>query len=668
MSPSSRSRRLIGSVGVIALTALLWFGLSRLTDAQGAQSGSQALDALASYTVDTGQDLTAAWLDRLGYQPAVPAPEWAQYPAHRKLAMAYLAAQHADPARGGDRFLAALSQDLARRYDSVRGTPNLEPYLSSPPPGRVTFTNPPAVPATIDLPPRVSQAIGTLAEYSASGPLGTPRTILTTHFGVAAGDVDRLLIDSRSNHEAFRRAATRLDAAGQQRAISSWASAAASRYDAVWHEPSLSSYLPPRDGIPSPAAAPPRPRPAVPSGTTAAGGAPAGAAPRFDRVMRSAPGSSFARVSRSIRGPGGVLFGNDVSSSADLVPVSLAYEPGAAATSGAIAVTLSDGSIVRHAPVSALTAFVAHRFLLEPTLQPGAAIGLAGIESRAPYLACDSTTYRVTTGTRFNVALSPALIGTDLGWSAVMVDALPVRTEQLFSIGRQNGPETEVALRNLFRIPLPPGFTSLGTWKIVDVPITLSRDGGRLIAERTPEPGAAWPVGLRRSAFLEMRRFVRDPNAPAVPPDEIRAEEYDRTFAARFYGLMPILTQASTDYAQVNELARVLAVVRWAAFKRARFIPPPAPRAVTTPDAILLTDTTTIAVREYDQDEAYDRTENRLFQCMDDVEAAHPSVGDFADRVFSATESELLRLEVAARATPATRFWWRLFTYLVEWF
>src|SRR5262245_52397177 len=113
-----RARRLLKGAGALLLTLIFWAGLTRLIDAQSPDASQQALNALASYTVDTGHDQAALWLDRLGYQPAVPAHEWAQYPAQRKFAVAYLAAQHADPQRGGDRFLAALSQDLARRYDS----------------------------------------------------------------------------------------------------------------------------------------------------------------------------------------------------------------------------------------------------------------------------------------------------------------------------------------------------------------------------------------------------------------------------------------------------------------------------------------------------------------------------------------------------------------------
>jgi len=374
-----------------------------------------------------------------------------------------------------------------------------------------------------------------------------------------------------------------------------------------------------------------------------------------------------------VRGLGGVMFGNEVTSRNDLVPLVMRYAPGAQSSSGSLIVELSDGSIVTHSNVSAHVALVAYRltFAAGNTVSDGDAFGLAGITDRTPAVTCDNSTYRFSTGTRFNVALAPALVGTDLGWSAVAVDALPVRDQYLLSMGRRIGVEVEAALGALFRLEAPAGFIDTGTWKVVDVATMVIREGDRLIVERAPDAAAPRPVGLRRSAFIEMRRFIRPSDRTASTGAATGGDDpYHPEFARRFYGLVPVLTQASGDYAQMNDLARVLALVRWARFKGARFpIAPAAPAAVATPDAILITSSGITAVKEFDPDAAIDAAEARLTACMEDLEDSDPAVRQFAGRAYEALldpSGTLMRLETAARATPATRYWWRLFLYWLD--
>jgi hypothetical protein len=124
-------------------------------------------------------------------------------------------------------------------------------------------------------------------------------------------------------------------------------------------------------------------------------------------------------------------------------------------------------------------------------------------------------------------------------------------------------------------------------WKIVDVPITIERQGSELIVKRTSS--GEFPAGVERIAFLEIRPFVRFINDNHISA-ESAIEDYDHELAAGFYRVLPGLIK-QPDYRAMNGFAAVRAVFRWARHAGATFAGKlPESAAVRTPDAITLID------------------------------------------------------------------------------
>ena len=644
--------RLFLAVGVLLGAAALGADARQLPgSADNLAPHQHALDALAGYTAGTAVDHADVALKRIGYSPFVPPAEWMRYPAERKLCVAYLAAVAADPVQGGEKYLALLSHNLARLWDPVAQEPALAPYLAKTAPPSVAFRRPAA--AQLPLPRQVDAALTTLADFY-SGGAGSARQVLVRHFKMADHEAVTLLRTSASNQDAFRRAAASVDPASRTAALRTWTAEASSRYDAVAHEPALQPFLPPAPGAPPPSA-----RPVVPRAPTGPG-----AVSRYRSVMRELPVRSFRVVSRVRIGPGGVVFGNTVTAAVTARPATMRFVPGPAGV-GSFEVVLHDGTRLVHRDVPAELALVAHRIATgaDEPLAADNAIGLVGILDNTPEVSCSPATLSLSSAQRFHTAINPALVDREIGWAALMVDSLPIRERQLLDLVRTTqGGASAAALRALLTSAVPAGFTNEGTWKVVDVPIVLTAENGALIAARSGGP-ASLSDGVRRSAFLEMRRILLPAKAGA---DEIADAAYDKPFAATFYAMVPLLTRASADYRYLNQFARVLAVARWAVLDGARFDAPPQTTPVPTPDALLVSDRTIRPIAAFDRLAVVEKNIERLKMCQAQVET-DPSVRAFVATLKAASPDRLgSLLEAGSRRPGNVGFWCRVFGEYLE--
>jgi hypothetical protein len=587
-----------------------------------------ALSTLSEYLVGR-VDLAHMLLRKHGYQPTVNDTTWHQFPSVRKLETAYMAAETASPGHGGEKLLALLASDLAQQYEGIRAEPALTDYLrraasiTTP----VRFANRPAELAMPHLSQPVEAAIDTLSQYCSRGPGGTPQSILKTHFGLSEDTAYQILRQSNSNAEAFKRAMTYVPEQERTGALKSLISHLTPKFETLPHEPSLRPFIDPPASA-SPSVFPPTlsgPRPLVPSRGTEIPSA-TERYPTFVRENYSTPASmSFSVMAEAVEGFGGIVFGNQVSAAPDLPKVvSVSFDRGPATNSGLITYHFANSSSSSFGNVLVEDAYAAYHMVFEgiggviPT-ELGKGVGLVSLNDNAPTFVCEKDTLKVTESSKFNVVLHPALANIDLGWAAVMVDALPIEPDLIRTTVRENGlsEDEELAVKNLFLSIHTPSFVH--NWKVVDVPLTVGLDGNSLVVRRSGEDPSI-PIALRRASFIEMRPMLE--------------KGFDSEFARNFYQYVPILTKGSRDYRRLNDFAGVLAVFRLAKMEGAVFpSPPPSPHSTPTPDAIQISKNSITAVAPFVRGGALTAALAKANHCIAEATSTFPQLRQRLDEM-----------------------------------
>jgi hypothetical protein len=312
----------------------------------------------------------------------------------------------------------------------------------------------------------------------------------------------------------------------------------------------------------------------------------------------------FERMKGSMRGVGGILFGEKVSADAKLPALkSLTYEKGKDAASGVLWFGFKDGTRKRLDHVHAEDAWVAYQMVFGAQATPAdEGYPLLGMTDNASYYEFGPDA--MVTGRRNTVTMHPALHNTQLGWAAVRIDCLPesrawllaevnadrtLKTREQKRFARQSldwlfDPWREVGRR------YPRSRSSI--YRIVDVPLRVQVEGGHLVVLRPsgarPQGNKqAWPESLRRTGFIEMQVLVQERDALGKPTGKpVRLS----SFTEESYQAVPELLRISYEFRRLNNFAAVLAAVRWAKGQGAAFAKPEAPKdPPATPDAVAVT-------------------------------------------------------------------------------
>jgi hypothetical protein len=647
---------------VIALTlvSLLTLGLTansaptQNVELPGAEAN--ALRTLSEYLVGS-YDAAGKLLKKYDYvPPPAIAQFWHRYPAIKKLEYAYLAAETATPGTGGDKLLALLTQDLAEQYESVRRHKSLSYYAETklviePPP----FKNPSPIPDRINLAAKVTTALDALSNYCVRGPLGSPQRVLVKYFNLSESDAYQVLAQSDTYSEAFKRAMNRVSAEQQLNTLKTLTSNLVVYYEALTHEPSLVGLKlvePPPEILLTPPT-----RPEVPERLASMPSAQARFGVHMETTYQSAASREFSSMASSFRGFGGVVFGNEVK--AEVGPSRLfSIFIGESDTPGMVTVWCHFEDGMAGLPnVRAGDAYAAAEIYYpsKDTYTPPSAsegVGLVGIEDAVPYVDCHSSGVTAKRGKQFNVVMHPALKDLDLAWAALTTDMAPIEPEALVErarLGKTASAETaSEAIERLFNSLESQTEVSLGTWKIVDVPMTISRKGNVLSISRTADGTADFPEGLLKNAFLEMRNMtVNQLQAmfmDILGEEAILKNEYDLDFANEFYRLLPVLTKISADYERMNRFAPVLGLFRWARSQRALLpIRPDRTGHKDTPDAVLTYGGNVTAIPPFKELEAYKQALRITTACMERA-LQSPVVADYrraAQPILEQMQSQL---------------------------
>ena len=249
-------KQLRKSIALLLLLSVLFMYVPLVSAASGGKGDSTistqqrkaAVEAIAEYL--TGHaDWSGRMLQKFCYEPSVAPPTWRHYPAVRKLAIAYEAAEAANPGIGGDMLLALLSKSLAQQYEAVRQERSLFQYLKM----RVSkqtcmkFRNVEKKVYLSELPDQVRRAIKTIADYSTSGPLGSPqaviRFILRDNLKFTEDDAEGFLCQSDTVADAMTRAASFVPARVLDARLRELTARLVPHNEAARYEPSLKPYM-----------------------------------------------------------------------------------------------------------------------------------------------------------------------------------------------------------------------------------------------------------------------------------------------------------------------------------------------------------------------------------------------------------------------------------------
>jgi hypothetical protein len=302
-------------------------------------------------------------------------------------------------------------------------------------------------------------------------------------------------------------------------------------------------------------------------------------------------GTSSRTYSRTIAralGFGGVIFGNQISAAPGTpTPTSVSWMPGAiaaAATSadirenwGRLLFKLRDGRIVASHTIRADTVIAAKAPAIDqPATGKGEALGLVGFVGRFVVAPIDETNgldfTKADQGLSFVV--HPDVVATRLGHSMMLLDTLPMISEDFLKTIRDNG----VPKRDVMQLSdvLNGKYGDLGQYKFTDVKLQINLDPKGVISVRRPSNDAPQvDQNARETAYITLISFNGDKPRPekAVP----------------IYSLIPTLVQVSDPFARANEFAEVFALLRWAQSSGATWVgKPPIQQSVAPSTALVL--------------------------------------------------------------------------------
>jgi hypothetical protein len=333
----------------------------------------------------------------------------------------------------------------------------------------------------------------------------------------------------------------------------------------------------------------------------------------------AAPIRSFRIMSRVAGGFGGVVFGDSITDVPQLPKVTtVGWERDRAEPSiGRLIFRFEDGStrFVRSVLLEDVYAARAITFggvADVPQMKEGEGVGLLGIFDPVEYFDCGETAL-IHEGRQWKIVMHPALANTDLGWSTLMTDTLPIVRSQFLKLVQENcGPDDLKQAQGL--LDAEPG-----DWKFTDVPLVVEAEGDELVVCREATPDDDYPEDLRRQAWIGVVGFGRGGQAPE--------------FSDRFYRLVPALVRASHDYDRLNNFAKVFALLRWAKAKGAKFDEAPGqPPIVPTPDSVIITEEGIVPAPAFEPRAAYRDLDRKIRNRLDRLVTAAPGLQALEDR------------------------------------
>lgn len=379
------------------------------------------------------------------------------------------------------------------------------------------------------------------------------------------------------------------------------------------------------------------------------------------RVTEAVEQGVFEAVVEGIGGFGGVVFGNSVEETPGLgKPVSLSWIPGSEEAggqqTGRIAIDFrpaSPSARVIHrfyGPVLLEDVYAANRIVYTheglPEWSKGQGIGIMSLYDREDYIDCDENR-PANQSVYWHALLNPALMNTDLGESAEMVDSLPIVRDKFAAmvIGSDASGLSEDVHDWIESTP--------GTWKFIDRPMVIGSVGERITIQPKPDRNstdANLPGDAAR--YLDVRPFEVDPLVALLHSIEEPGED---PFTTGFARLFPQIVRGSHEFSRVNGFAPVLALFRWAKLSNASIIGSiPVPARTPTPEALLITGNSILQTRALPPNQLRELDRANTDNCLSAITAKLPAPQvDILAHEQSLWKQAALQLESVADAQAA---------------
>ena len=517
----------------------------------------QVFKSIAKYTSGIS-DKTTQFLKKQGYNPpAYLKKEFNQYPAIRKIEMAYEAAENKKKGKGGKRFLAMLSKDLAQRYEGANHEEALKgPINEKVKSKKIKFKHPKSY-GKISLPKQVKSQIFSISKYTERGALGGTRGVLKHKFGLLDNEVYDILRSSKSSNEALERGLSKSKTPPSHRdRIRNVSRELQKNYEGARYDKNLNKAAQTNEKRNSKNNKNQTARKKKISESFSKDSKKSlnksntpKAKTKYNKFVQKNYNTPSARKFSSMRikskGFGGIIFGSPIIDNTNLPNIKhIKFIPNDRKNAdslevGVLEFIFEDGTELIESSVILEDIIAANEIIFGKYVDftEGDGIGLAGIYDKIFYL--DDMI-------RWEAIIHPSIQNQELAWSCLLSDVLPIAREDVLLNLKNNISYKDSILLNEWFKGLP------GTWKITDVPLEITHKDGRLFYNRMD-------INLNeivQDAFLKMEGFYN------IWDEDEEVEEDDE-----FYNLVPVLTYNIEEYNRLNEFAKVLSLFRWAKSK-----------------------------------------------------------------------------------------------------
>jgi uncharacterized protein YozE (UPF0346 family) len=500
------------------------------------------------------------FIKAIGYEPPTHLKSaWKKFPAIRKIEMAYEAYQNKG---NGKKFLSKLSNSIQKNNGAIGYETKLKSILDLNYEGDLSY-NHSTIYQEVNLPQPIRSQIMTISKYTEAGAFGGVRGVLQYKLGLPEDEVYKILRESTSFTDAFERGLNQAKIPPSQQArITNLTKDLMKKYPSATYDEALKDFLKKNNVEPN-IFDPGRNR-VTNSITKAKLKKPTAIKTNVKTkkynvfISKYYPEKNnrlFSKMIKTPRGHGGVIFGNTITDETNLPNMeSIRFIPTDTILEnrliGNLEFIFENGTEFVEYGVYEEDVYAANELVFKNSTQgyiENEGIGLASIQGSAfNYFESEIP---------YGVLLHPVIVNLELGWAALMADALPI------SLAEMNNSLNKVEIKTKDSILIAKALDSAtGRYKIVDIPIRIKVEENRLELYRSDMPDSL----IIEDVFITMQSFKEIWDDDNNEPEIVSFENKD------FYNAIPILTNSIDEYKRINQFAKIFALFRWAKSKEVK--------------------------------------------------------------------------------------------------
>ena len=560
----------------LLITFLIGFLFLKTNISYSQTSSCEPCPQLASYIASPNK--ADYFIKKTGYKPPPHLKlEWKKFPAVRKIEMAYEAFEN----RGhGENFLSKLSNEILEKNGAIEYETKLKSLIEGNYQDDLKYKHSTKYQKT-SLPRSIREQVIAISKYTEAGAFGGVRGVLQYKLGLPEDKVYKILRESSSFIDAFNKGLdkARIPPSKQQRIVDLTRDLI-KKYPSATYDKILTKFLNKNKvNINS-----------LGSTKTSIKEVISKEKLKKAKVLRTSSiekkysvitskyypkkqTRKFSKMIKTMRGFGGVIFGNKIEDKTNLPDIDyIRFIPTDTIISNKIIGNLEfifkDDTEFVEFGVYEEDVHAANELVFKNDIQgyvENEGFGLAsiqGIPFELNYFDSEIP---------YSVLLHPVIAQLNLGWSALLVDALPITRSGIHNnlIRYKIEKKDSITLKKAFD-------NAIGRYKIVDTPMYVKIKENRIELLRSDIPDS-----LRvKNVFITMQSFKDN-----------KDEKEKKSFENKdFYNAIPVLSNLIDEYHRVNQFAKIFALFRWAKNKEAKtIIPDHNNNLIESPELIFIT-------------------------------------------------------------------------------